>query len=117
MHTCNYLERLCIPSAKGFLIVQLENIIYCEADRSYTVFHCKNHRSIIASRPLAEYDLLLANSGFMRVHKSFLVNVHHIREYHRGEGGTVIMSNGNGVEVSRRKKDIFLQKIKTLCRF
>jgi two-component system LytT family response regulator len=110
-------RRLCIPSLRGFMIVQLENIIYCEAERSYTVFHCKNKKTIMASRPLADYDQLLADADFMRVHKSYLINLGHIKEYQRGEGGMVIMSNGIEIEVSRRRKDLFLEKIKTLCRY
>src|SRR5687768_3693743 len=82
--------RLCIHSLRGFMIVQLENIIYCEAERSYTVFHCKNKKNIMASRPLADYDQLLADADFMRVHKSYLINLGHIKEYQRGEGGMVI---------------------------
>jgi two-component system LytT family response regulator len=110
-------RRLCIPSLRGFMIVQLENIIYCEAERSYTVFHCKNKKTIMASRPLADYDQLLADADFMRVHKSYLINLGHIKEYQRGEGGMVIMSNGIEIEVSRRRKDLFLERIKTLCRY
>jgi len=117
MQSCNHTRRLCIPSTKGFQILDLNNIIYCQADRSYTVFHCSNNEAIIVSKPLAEYDQLLTDAGFMRVHKSFLINLHHIKEYHRGEGGLVIMSNGTGIEVSRRKKDVFLERIKSLCRF
>jgi two-component system LytT family response regulator len=48
----------------------------------------------------------------MRVHKSFLINLLHVKEYTRGEGGTVIMSNSMEIEVSRRKKEQFLIKIK-----
>lgn len=110
-------RRLCIPSLRGFMIVQLENIIYCEAERSYTVFHCKNKKTIMASRPLADYDQLLADADFMRVHKSYLINLGHIKEYQRGEGGMVIMTNGIEIEVSRRRKDLFLERIKTLCRY
>lgn len=110
-------KRLCIPSLRGFLVVSLENIIYCEAERGYTVFHFRNGKAIMACKPLAEYDEILADVHFMRVHKSFLINLHHIREYQRGEGGMVIMSNGMEIEVSRRRKDFFLGMIRTLCRY
>lgn len=117
MHISTHLRHVCIPSIKGYKIVSLEQIIYCEAERSYTVFHCKNNKAITASKPLSEYDYLLSDACFMRVHKSFLINLQHITEYHRGEGGLVIMSNGAAIEVSRRKKDFFLERIKTLCRY
>ncbi len=64
------------------------------------------------SKPLFDYDKLLAGTSFLRVHKSFLINLLHVKEYIRGEGGTVIMSNGMEIEVSRRKKEQFLAKVK-----
>ena len=61
--------------------------------------------------------MLLQDSGFLRVHKSFMINMHHIKEYQRGEGGTVVLSNNLEVEVSRRKKDLFITKMKELYKF
>jgi len=104
--------RLCLPTFKGFIILKLEEVIYCEAERSYSVFHLEDGRTITVSKPLAEYETLLKDGGFFRVHKSFLVNLIHVREYLRGEGGFVIMSNKAEIEVSRRKKEIFLEKVK-----
>jgi two-component system, LytTR family, response regulator len=104
--------RLCLPTLKGFSIVKLEEIVYCEAQRSYTIFRLVNNRTIMISKPLFDYDRLLSDTIFLRIHKSFLINLMHIKEYVRGEGGTVIMSNGMEIEVSRRKKDLFLAKVK-----
>jgi two-component system, LytTR family, response regulator len=59
----------------------------------------------------------LAGTTFFRIHKSFLVNLVHVREYLRGDGGTVIMSNNMELEVSRRKKEQFLSKIKESFKF
>ena len=112
-HSGNPAEmRLCLPTLKGFIIVKLEEIIYCEAERSYTIFHLQNGKTVMVSKPLLEYDTLLKDTSFLRIHKSFLINMLHVREYQRGEGGIVIMSNLAELEVSRRKKDIFLMKVK-----
>lgn len=108
--------RLCLPTLKGFIVLKLEEILYCEAERSYTVFHLENGKTVTVSKPLLEYDQLLKDTSFLRVHKSFLVNMMHVREYQRGEGGLVIMSNGAEIEISRRKKDIFLMKVKEVFR-
>ena len=108
--------RLCLPTLKGFIIVKLEEIIYCEAERSYTVFHLENKKTVTVSKPLLEYDTLLKDTSFLRIHKSFLINMLHVREYQRGEGGIVIMSNGAELEVSRRRKEIFLMKVKEVFR-
>jgi len=104
--------RLCLPTFKGFIILKLEDIVYCEAQRSYTVFHLVNGKTITISKPLFDYDKLLAGTAFLRIHKSFLINLFHAKEYIRGDGGIVIMSNGADIEVSRRKKNQFLSKVK-----
>lgn len=109
--------RLCLPTLKGFSIVKLEEIVYCEAQRSYTIFRLVNNKTIMISKPLFDYDRLLADTIFFRVHKSFLINLLHVKEYMRGEGGTVLMSNGMEIEVSRRKKELFLAKVKEIFKY
>ncbi len=106
--------RLCLPTMKGFIILKLDEILYCEAERSYTVFHLADKKTVMVSKPLLEYENILDTTGFFRIHKSFLINLKHVKEYQRGEGGTVIMSNNVEIEVSRRKKESFLQKIKEI---
>jgi two-component system, LytTR family, response regulator len=105
-------KKLCLTTLTGFHVVSLSDIIYCEAEGPYTNFYLLNDKKICVSRPLADYELLLNDDGFFRVHKSFLINLHHTREYRRGEGGLVIMSNDAELYVSRRKKEIFLEKIR-----
>jgi two-component system, LytTR family, response regulator len=109
--------RLCLPTLKGFTIVKLEEIVYCEAQRSYTVFRLTNNKTIMISKPLFDYDKLLNDTIFLRVHKSFLINLLHIKEYMRGDGGTVVMSNGMEIEVSRRKKEMFMAKVKASFKY
>jgi two-component system LytT family response regulator len=109
--------RLCLPNQKGFIIVKLQEIIYCEAQRSYTLFRFANNKSIVVSKPLFDYDQLLTDTIFFRAHKSFLINLMHVKEYVRGEGGSVIMSNGMEVEISRRRKEQFLMKVKEIFKY
>ena len=109
--------RLCLPTMKGFIVLKLDDIIYCEAERSYTVFHLEGNKTVMVSKPLFDYDNLLKDTFFLRIHKSFLINLHHVKEYQRGEGGIVIMSDNAEIEVSRRKKDQFLLKVKEVFRY
>jgi two-component system LytT family response regulator len=76
-----------------------------------------NSRPVTISKPLFDYEKLLNDTSFLRIHKSFLVNLLHVKEYQRGEGGTIIMTNGTEIEVSRRKKEQFLVKIKDVFRY
>lgn len=109
--------KICITSLKGFQVIKLSDIIYCEASRNYTIFHLENQKPICASKTVYDYEVLLEDSGFARIHKSFLVNLEHVKEYNRGEGGTVILSNNYELEVSRRKKEVFLGKMKEYYKF
>ena len=109
--------KLCIPTFKGFAILKLEDIILCEAEKNYTIIHLKDKKNIIVSRPLLEYENILEGTTFLRIHRTFLINLQHVAEYHRGEGGVIIMSNGEEVEISRRKKDIFLTRIREIFRY
>jgi two-component system, LytTR family, response regulator len=109
--------KLCIPSLKGFQVIELQDIIYCEASSNYTNFYFTNRPLICASKPIHEYEELLADCNFVRIHKSFLVNLEHIKEYIRGEGGSLMLSNGHEVEVSRRKKDMLMTRMKAFYKF
>jgi two-component system, LytTR family, response regulator len=61
---------------------------------------------------LIDLFLLLQDTSFVRIHKSFLINIQHLKEYQKGEGGIVVMSNGKELEVSRRKKEYFVTYMK-----
>jgi two-component system LytT family response regulator len=109
--------KLCIPSLKGFRVIHIRDIIYCEASGNYTQFYLLDQPPILVSKPIHEYDVLLEDSNFLRIHKSFLVNLEHIREYIRGEGGSVILVNGQEIEVSRRKKEMLIARMKEFYKF
>ena len=109
--------KLCLPSLKGFQVVELNEIIYAESSGNYTNFHFKNKPIVCTSKPIADYEELLADSGFVRVHKSLLVNLLHVTEYIKGEGGFIIVSTGEKLEVSRRKKENFIAKMKKYYKY
>lgn len=109
--------KLCIPSLKGFQVVEIQDIIYCEASSNYTNFYFANRPVICASKLIHEYEELLEDCGFIRTHKSYLVNLEHIKEYIRGEGGSIILTNDHEIEVSRRKKDILMTRIKEYYKY
>ena len=109
--------KLCIPSMKGFQVVDIRDIIYCEASSNYTNFYFTNRSLICASKPIHEYETLLEDAGFVRIHKSYVVNLEHITEYLRGEGGSVLLTGGQEIEVSRRKKEVLMQRMKEHFKF
>ena len=109
--------KLCIYSTKGFDVVNLEDIVYCSSDSNYTNFYFTNRKMICSSRALHDYEELLKNQRFFRIHKSYLVNLDHIDRYVKGEGGTLIMKNGVELEVSRRRKAQLLNQFKDNFKF
>lgn len=107
-------KKICIPGVKGFLVIEVKDIIYLEADSCYTCFHLADGKKITSAKTIGEYEDILEEPTFFRVHKSYVVNLDYMREYVKGDGGYIILNNGVNIEVSRRKKDDFLEKVKSL---
>jgi len=91
------------------LFVNVRDIIYCESSGPYTKFIFKQADKIMTSKHLKEYEDLLSGYDFFRIHKSYLVNLQEIKKYIRGEGGQLIMSDGATLNVSKQRKESFLQ--------
>ena len=102
-------QRIALPTAEGIHFVQMTDIIQCESLGSYTKFHLVGSKAIVVSRLLKEYEEILDNYYFFRVHQSNIVNLEHIKRYVKGDGGQVWMSDNSEVEVSRRRKEEFLE--------
>jgi two-component system LytT family response regulator len=103
--------KLALPTAEGLTFIKIEDVMYLKASGNYTEIFMHNGQKHLVSRHLKEYDDLLAEQNFFRIHHSTLINVNFIKNYVRGEGGYVIMSDSSSLDVSRRKKDAFLEKI------
>jgi len=94
--------------------INISDIIRCEADGNYTQFHLLNGKKITVPTTLKEYDEMLPSSIFYRIHQSHLINVHYIKKYVKKEGGYVIMLDNSELEVARRRKDSFLEKLSSI---
>jgi two-component system LytT family response regulator len=104
--------RLAIPATDGLVFINVGEILYCEASGNYTNIYMDDSRKFVVSRTLKEYEDLLEEQDFFRIHNSFLINLNSIKKYIRGEGGQVVMSNDKTLDVSKMKKKGFLEKIK-----
>jgi two-component system LytT family response regulator len=103
------ITKITLHSHDGVHIIPVENIIYLEADGQYTHFHLKDDLKKLSSLNLLEYEDLLCDQHFFRAHRSYIINMNEIRKYVKGEGGSVIMSNGHEVDISKRRKSDFLK--------
>jgi two-component system LytT family response regulator len=110
----NKLKKVGIPDGDGLIFINLSDIIRCDSDGNYTFFILTSGKKIIASRTLGEYEQMFAEDNFFRIHRSHLINLEHVKKYIKGEGGYVVMSDNSQVEVSRRNKTDFLEKLSHL---
>jgi two-component system LytT family response regulator len=98
--------KITIPMQNGFEVLEIKDILYCQADDNYTNIFINDKKKLV-SKTLKYFDEMLSKSGFARVHKSFLVNVNAIVEYRKGKGGSVVLSSGKEIMVSpSRKKEL-----------
>lgn len=115
LHNINYtsgkIEKLAVPTIDGIDFFRIEDIIYCAADGSYTTLYLSGHQKQVISKNLKDFENLLTGSGFCRVHNSHLINMSHIKKYFRGDGGYVILTDNHHVDISRRRKDVFLNRL------
>lgn len=101
--------KIAMPTSEGIDFIEANDILVAQADRSYAQFHLKGGKKIIVSKPLKEYEELLEQCNFFRVHKSHMINLNHVEKYVKGKGGYVIMNDGSHVDVSVRRKEALLQ--------
>lgn len=107
-------EKICLATTAGMEFIPIENIILCKADGSYTSFILKDNNSLLVSKHLKEYENLLSDHQFMRVHNSYLINLKEVKKYIKSDGGYIIMSNDMHVSISPRKKDDLIESMKRL---
>jgi two-component system LytT family response regulator len=101
-------NRIAIPSSKGLEMISISDISHCEAEKEYTRIFLNSGKSILSSTNIGEYEFMLGESDFFRIHHSYLVHHSYIESYIKGEGGSVKLRNGNEIPVSRRRKNDFM---------
>jgi two-component system LytT family response regulator len=98
--------KITLPQLDGFQVLNVSDILYCKADDNYTEIFMAN-RKIMVSKTLKYFEESLGQFHFVRIHKSFLVNINEIVKYRKGKGGSVVISNGQELMVSAsRKKEL-----------
>ncbi len=100
-------NKLPVPSAEGIAFIDMDDILYAEAENNYTQLICKSEK-VLVSKTLKEIEQRTRHAGFLRVHHSYLVNVRHIVHYQKGRGGVLRLSNGDHINVSKAKRDQLL---------
>lgn len=104
-------QKMAIPTLTGLIFVAAKDILRFEAKGSYTAIHFDNGNEILATKQIKEYENVLPDAVFCRIHKSHIINICKIREYQKGKGGRLVMEDGTSIEVSSRRREEFLKRI------
>ena len=110
MYKKEQFDKIAIPSMKEFHFVGIQEIIRCEASSNYTIIYLSSGRKIVAPKTLKEFEELLSADGFFRVHQSHLIHLRHINQFYKSKN-KILLNDGSEVEVSRRKKTLFMELI------
>jgi two-component system, LytTR family, response regulator len=102
-------KQIVLKDSEASYFVKLSEILYCEAEGSYTKFYLAAGNPIMISKNLSTYEELLGVYGFIRTHHSYLVNPKRIKVYDKTDGGSLILDTGHSVPISHRKKDYVMQ--------
>jgi two-component system LytT family response regulator len=106
------ITKLNLPHLNGFNIININNIIYIEADSNYSIFHLENQDRVVVSKHLKEYEEILANTEFSRIHKSTIINLKHLKNYSNKNCLIVKMSDNSEHTVSRRRVSDFIESVR-----
>jgi two-component system, LytTR family, response regulator len=104
-------DKIPVPTLRGLQFVHIKDILYLSSEGNYTQIYLQNKGQIVSSKSIGDYEAILESLHFFRIHHSTIINLSQIREYLKGEGGSVILTNGTELDVSKRKKKEFLELI------
>ena len=104
-------RKMAVPTANGLSFISLSEVIRLEANGAYTVIHLQDKGKISATIPIKEYEELLPEAIFFRIHHSHIINLNKIKSYQKGRGGYVTMEDNSFIEVASRRRESFMQRL------
>jgi two-component system LytT family response regulator len=107
-------KRFAAATLEGLIMVNADDILYCESDSAYCKLIFTDGKSLLLSRTLKDVEEALQSDHFCRIHHSYLINLNYIQKYIKGEGGEVVMNNGASLPVSRTRKQDFLKLLEKI---
>jgi two-component system LytT family response regulator len=109
-------DKIPLSTSNGLVFVKITDIMYCESSGNYTHFYMNDNKKIVVSRQLGEYEKLLPENNFTRIHDKYIINLAYIKEYIKGSGGEVVLENGKEIPVATRRKEDFLARFEKWIR-
>ncbi|MDX9906358.1 MAG: LytTR family DNA-binding domain-containing protein [Bacteroidales bacterium] len=108
----NKPEKIILPTLEGFMVINIDDIMRCEAEGNYTTFYLSDSRKLLISKGLNNFETILHDVDFCRVHHKHLINLKYVSHYNKGKGGIVIMKDKSEADVSENRKKEFLERLK-----
>jgi two-component system LytT family response regulator len=97
------IDKITLSTKDGYVFIRINEIIYCESQSNYTIFYLKDDRRIVASRTLKKFESLLIKHLFLRIHKSYLINIKSIYKLQKGHDSSIELQNGEILPISRAR--------------
>ena len=107
-------RKLVLKTQESIFVIEIDDIVHCEADKNYTFFYLNDGKKILVSKTLKDYDTMLAGFSFFRVHQSHLINLNYVERYDKHDGGSVILKDGSSIPLSPAKKEQFFKSLDLL---
>lgn len=107
-------KRIALSTSDGIHLFDISDIIRCESQDNYTKFFIKNHKPILIAKTLKEYEELLAEHNFERIHQSHLINLKYLKSYIKSDGGYVVMADGSKLAIAQRKRERLQNILRTM---
>jgi two-component system LytT family response regulator len=104
------IQKIALPTADGCHFEDINNIMYLQAEGSYTYIYLKTKEKVLVSKALKMFEDILPAAIFCRVHHSSLININYVKKYFKGRGGYVQMEDDTSIEISIRKKNDFFER-------
>ncbi|MDX9846057.1 MAG: LytTR family DNA-binding domain-containing protein [Tenuifilaceae bacterium] len=105
-------RKIVLRTMESIFLVDLEEVLYCESDNSYTTFYLSDCKQILVSKGIKEYEQMLSPFRFFRPHQRYLVNLNHVERIDKNDGGSIILKNKASIPISHRRKQALMDYLK-----
>jgi len=103
-------QKIAVPFHTGVVFVELKDLVYCEAEGNYTKLFLANGKNYLLSKTLREVQEVLEERSFLRVHREYLINLDHIKSYHKGDAAYLVLQGDINIPVAKNQKERLVQK-------
>ncbi len=107
-------KKIHVATISGFQVINVSDIVRCQSDVNYTTIFTINNKPLMVAKTLKEFEELLSEYNFFRVHNSHLVNLQYVNSYIKGKGGYIILNDKTEIEISTRRKEDFLKALSNI---